>query len=77
MMIFCINSKQSWIDDSKPVNEQFEQIGKHKILTKAKEFCDKDTEFLEPLLNYSYKLKYVEKPDYNKLRFMIKKILLE
>lgn len=77
MLIFCINSKQAWIDNSRPVNEQFEEIGKFKVLTKSKDFCDKETEFLLPLLSYSYKLKYEEKPNYNRLRFMFKKILLD
>jgi hypothetical protein len=32
---------------------------------------------LYPLLKYSYKLSYEERPNYSKLKFLIKKILIE
>lgn len=38
-LIFCVNSKQSWIDNSRPVSEQFDEIAKYKINTKSKDFC--------------------------------------
>lgn len=76
-MIFCSNSKQPWIDSKRPISEQYKEIGIFKIKTDARDFCDKETEFLYPLLKYSYGLGYDEKPDYEKMRFMIKKILLE
>jgi len=32
---------------------------------------------LYPLLKYSYKLRFEERPNYDKMRFMIKSILLQ
>ena len=77
LLIFCINSKQKWIDNERPVAEQFEDIARFKIFTKAKDFCNEQTKFLSPLLKYSYNLEYTQRPDYNYLRFMLKKILLD
>lgn len=39
-LIFCTNSKQDWIDNARPVAEQFEDIARFKIFTKAKDFCN-------------------------------------
>lgn len=61
----------SWIDNSKPVSEQFESIGKFKIQTKAEDFCDHKTKFLSDILSYAYNLEYEEKPDYGRLKFMM------
>ena len=76
-LIFRINSNQSWIDYQRPISEQYKEIGIFKIQTSAKKFCDNETKVLSPLLQYSYSLKFDEKPDYDKIRFMIKKIMLD
>lgn len=76
-IIFCVNSNQSWIDNVRPISDQFEEIAKYKINTKAKDFCNKQTNFLYPLLKYSYRLEFEERPDYEKMKFLLKKILLE
>ena len=39
--------------------------------------ADVNTKFLYPLLKYSYKLDYEERPDYKKIKFILEKILLE
>ena len=77
LLVFCVNSNQSWIDNMKPISDQFEQIGKYKISTKAKDFVTQQTKFFYPLLKYAYRLEFEERPDYEKMKFMLKKILLE
>lgn len=56
---------------------QFEIVAKFKINTKAENFCSEKTRMFEPFLRYTYSLKFEETPDYNKLRFILKKILLD
>lgn len=31
LLIFCVNSNVQWIDNTKPVSDQFDVIGKYKI----------------------------------------------
>jgi hypothetical protein len=64
-ILFCVNSNISWIDNTKPVSEQYESIAKFKINTLPKDFCDKNSKFLCPILTYVYKLEFTERPDYN------------
>jgi hypothetical protein len=40
------------------------------------DFVTNQTQDLLPFLRYSYKLEYEQRPDYNKLRFMLKKVLM-
>ena len=76
-LVFCVNSNISWLDNSRPVSAQFDQIGKFKINTSAKDFCSEYTPFLAPLLRYAYKLGYTEQPDYGRMRFMMQSILID
>ena len=39
--------------------------------------CDRKTIIFVEILTYAYNLEYEERPDYNRLRFMFKKILLD
>ena len=49
-----------------------------KINSSAEEFCAKaETRFLTPVLQEAYLLKYDEEPNYNKLRFLLEKELLD
>ena len=68
-LIFCINSNLHWIDNKKPLSQQFDQIAKYKINTEPKDFCTDETIFLYPLLKYAYDLEFDEKPNYTKIRF--------
>ncbi len=77
LIIFCINSNVSWVDNNKPVALQFNEIGAYKLFTKPEDFCDKRTSFLVEILTYAYSLEYDERPDYNRLKFMMKKIMLD
>jgi hypothetical protein len=61
----------------KPVAEQYDEIAKHKIKTKARDFLTDKTEFMYPLLKYAYCLKFEEKPNYEYLKFIMKKIMLD
>ena len=45
-LIFCANSNQSWIDNTRPISDQFDEIAKYKIQTKPKDFCTPHTKFL-------------------------------
>lgn len=59
------------------MNDQFEEIGRYKVNTPAANFITKETEFLLPFLKYTYRLKFNERPNYSKLKFMLKNILIE
>ena len=77
LLIYCVNSNLSWIDIARPIADQFDEIGRYKLCTKAQEFCSNSTKFLYPLLKYAYRLRYTERPDYDKIKFMFMKILLD
>ena len=43
----------------------------------AEEFLERKTMALKPVLEYAYNLEFEEEPEYEKLKFMLKKILLD
>ena len=45
--------------------------------TKPSDFYNEKTRFLQPLLEYAYSLDYEEEPDYERIIFMFKKIVLD
>ena len=76
-LAYLIDSDLNWIDFNKPVNSQFEAITKYKIETSAKNFLNKKTMMLLPLVKYAYALNFDEKPDYERIKFMFRKILIK
>lgn len=38
-LVFCVNSNLSWIDNHRPIADQFDEIARYKINTNAKDFC--------------------------------------
>lgn len=77
-LIFCVDSKLDWIDLTRPISDQFNEIARYKILTKPRELCQKPgRQFLYPLCKYIYQLNFKEKPDYQKMRFLLEKVLLD
>lgn len=76
-MIFCVNSNLAWIDNKRPVSEQFDQIAQYKMHTKPADLCCKGSRFLHKIVKYVYKLGFTEEPDYNKMRFMLQKVLMD
>ena len=75
-LIFCVNSKQSWIDAERPISDQYDEIARYKINTKPIDFVNNQTKCFLPLLRYAYKLEFEERPDYRRIQFLMKKILL-
>ena len=77
-MIYLTDTSLPWlVDENKSILEQFESISEFKINTPAKGFLTKKSKFLLPLLEYAYDLDFDEKPDYERLKFLFKKILIE
>ena len=77
ILVYLIDTELTWIDFDKPIVQQFEDIANYKINTQAKDFLSKRTKFLLPLLEYAYKLDFDERPDYKRMKFMFRKILME
>ena len=59
------------------LSEQYEFIKEFKIKTSARDLCQGKPSIIYPFLDYAYKLKFDEIPDYQKLRFMVKLVLIE
>ena len=77
-MIYLTDTSLPWlVDENKSILEQFESISEFKINTPAKGFLTKKSKFLLPLLEYAHDLEFDEKPDYERLKFLFKKILIE
>ena len=77
ILVYLIDTELKWIDFDKPIAQQFEDIANFKIITSAKDFLSQRTKFLLPLLEYAYKLGFDERPDYQRMKFMFRKILME
>lgn len=76
-LIFCVDSDLAWIDNMRPVSEQYEEIARYKILTKPRELCQDRSKFLYPLCRYIFKLNFKEEPDYARMVFLLEKALLD
>ena len=77
LLVYLVDTELTWIDFDKPIIQQFEDIANYKINTSAKDFLSKRTKYLLPLLEYAYKLGFDERPDYTRMKFMFRKILME
>ena len=52
-------------------------ISEFKIKTKAADFLSRKSNMLVPLLTYAYELEFKERPNYEKMKFLLKKILMD
>ena len=77
LQFLIITKNLSWINEECAVNDQWDRIARYKVFTTARNYCTEETKFLYPLLKYAYKLEFKESPDYNNIRFLLKKILLD
>ena len=67
----------AWVKFDKPIPKQIKKIRKFKTKSSAKEFLSKKAECLVPMLSYAYDLEFKEKPDYERLKFMFRKVLMD
>ena len=65
------------IDTEKPFDDQLQQIGDQKRLKTAASYLTEKTMLFLPILTYAYELEYKERPDYNKMKFLFRKILMD
>ena len=77
MLIFLANNCVAYIDPDKAIVDQFERVGKYKIKSTPKDLCDEKTKDYVPIIEELYALKFKDRPEYQKLAFMFKKILLD
>jgi len=76
-LIFCFDSNIAWFDHSRDLSGQYEDISRYKILTKPKDLCKDKSDCLYPLAKYVYKLNFKEEPNYDKMKFLLEKELLD
>ena len=76
-LIFLVNGKIQKMKKDLEFEEQFKIMRKFKIKSSAKEYCGGKAIHLTPILEYAYQLGFKEQPNYDKLRFMLRKILLD
>ena len=50
---------------------------KVKIENSATEYCEGKSIHLTALLEYAYKIEFAAKPNYDEIRFLLKKVLLD
>ena len=74
---FLMNSKIHWVDRQRPLSEQFYEISEFKQNTPARKFFRSHAQAIGPLLEYAYELEFEERPNYNKIRWLLKKMLLD
>lgn len=68
----------AFINSGKPINEQVGRIKRLKNTLKPKQFCNlSNCEYFIDFAQAIYKLEFEEEPDYNFLRFLLAKNLLE
>ena len=53
------------------------KILEFKTNTPPEDFLGKRAKYLIPLLQYAYDLEFEEKPDYERLKFMFQKVLMD
>ena len=76
-LIFCFDSNIHWFDHTRELAGQYEDISRYKILTKPDQLCHGKSRCLLPLASYVYKLNFKDEPNYDKMKFLLEKELLE
>jgi serine/threonine protein kinase len=75
VLIYLIKGELPWqnvvIEDK---NEKIAEVGKIKKLTKLRDICGDLPENMYKYLKYCYKLKFEEKPDYEKCRMFLENL---
>ena len=77
VLIFLINGKIQKIKESLDFQDQFNIMKEFKIKTKAEEYCQEKAIYFTPILEYAYEIGFKDRPDYTKLKFMLKKMVLD
>lgn len=76
-LIFCFDSNIAWFDHTRNLQDQYDDISRYKILTKPKELCKDKSLCLFPLARYVFNLTFKEEPNYDKIKFLLEKVLLD
>lgn len=74
LLIYLVDSKIPWIRNDKPVVDQFEDIGKFKNEKQPEHFVTNKSKLMQPLLQIAHNIEFNERPDYNKMKFMLNKL---
>ena len=78
VLINMINPNVLKVDSTLDVFEQYKFFKRCKCFLPVRELIlDEASNKFMDLLNYAYSIEFLEKPDYNKLRYLLKKILLD
>ena len=67
----------SWVKLDEPLPQQMKKIREFKTYSSAKDFLNKKAKYLIPMLSHAYDLEFKEKPDYERLKFMFRKVLMD
>lgn len=77
-MIYLTTGKLPFVKHNLPLMDQISRIKRKKNKQKPKRFCSAyKCDFLIEFAEYTYSLTFEEEPDYNYLRFLLKKNLME
>ena len=78
MLVYLTNGKIPFVKLNLPFDKQFERIKHLKNKYRPKTICiHYQCEYLTEFATEIYKLKFEEKPDYEHLRFLLKKNLMD
>ena len=74
---YLIDTRMTWVKFDQPLPQQMKKIREFKTQTPAKDFLSKKAKHLIPMLSYAYDLQFEERPDYERLKFMFRKVLMD
>lgn len=77
ILIFLIKGKIEKFDNELSLRELFNKVKDYKYKAKPEEFCSGNSSHLIEILRYVYTIEFKERPDYEKIRFMLKRVLLD
>ena len=72
-----MNGKIHNFNNNGSLQDQFESMRDFKENCSPKNYCQGNAKCLTPILEYAYALSFSEKPNYNYICFLFKKVLLD
>ena len=77
MLAFLLNTNFRWLDMDRPVKHQMRKARSFKTKKSARSFFEPNSRCLKSILAYAYELEFAEEPNYDKIKHLLKSVLLD
>ena len=77
MLIHLHDSRLPFCELNKPINIQESQMAHHKIDKTARGYLTNTSKMFLPILEYAYGLGFAKRPDYHRMKFLFREILIK